>query len=119
MPAAAGAPAEPAQAATEAATEREKKLVTIHLPPADLGEAVSENAVSENGDAPPGAPVKKKTRRGSRGGKNRRKREAAAVAPATNGSEAVEEAAPAPQDAAPEENWDYVPMSQWGDEIEG
>jgi hypothetical protein len=63
----------------------------------------------------------------ARGGKNRRKREAPATAPSTNGSEGVEEAAPeeaapaeaAPAEAAPEENWDYVPMSQWGDEIEG
>jgi len=113
-PPAAGAPSEQAEAEaeTEVAPEPGKKPVTIHLPPADLGEAPSENAASENGDVPTGAPAKKKTRRGSRGGKNRRKREAAAAAPATNGSEAAEE-------AAPEENWDYVPMSQWGDEIEG
>jgi ribonuclease G len=107
------AASEPAEAGAEAAPEPEKKPVTIHLPPADLGEAPSEN-----GDASAGAPAKKKTRRGSRGGKNRRKREAAAGAPATNGSEPAAEA-PAAEEAAPEENWDYVPMSQWGDEIEG
>jgi ribonuclease G len=60
----------------------------IHLPPDDLGaepeaaeeapaaEAVSENAVSENGDEPK---PKKKTRRGSRGGRKRKKKPATAV----------------------------------------
>ncbi len=72
---------------------RKKPATTIHLPPDDLGgrpageearpepvpgaeealAAVPADAPSGNGDAPP----KKKTRRGSRGGKNRRKRAAA------------------------------------------
>jgi ribonuclease G len=148
--------------------------VTIHVPGDDLGrdgsdaespavpaepEAASEpdaasepEAASENG----AAPAKKKTRRGSRGGKNRRKRTAAAGA--TNGAEpapeaeldsesldepeALEEpeaAAPEPepeaepepepapvQAAAPaeepaaddaDEDWGYVPMSEWGDDL--
>jgi len=83
-----------------------EKTVTIHLPPDDLG---AEPETSENGDAP----ARKKTRRGSRGGKNRRKREAAAAAVAdTNGGEQQ------PEEAPREEGWDYVPMSQWGDEFE-
>ncbi|MGH2971198.1 MAG: Rne/Rng family ribonuclease [Gaiellaceae bacterium] len=101
---------------------------TIHLPPEDLGEAVAaaekkEAQPSENGDAP--APVKKKTRRGSRGGKNRRKRTAAAAAggpqlPSDNGSEPVLEPEPqAEESATQEEEWGYVPMSEWGDEIDG
>jgi ribonuclease G len=146
--------------------------VTIHVPGDDLGrdgsdaaspavpaepasepDAASEpEAASENG----AAPAKKKTRRGSRGGKNRRKRTAAAGA--TNGAEpapeaeldsesldepeALEEpeaAAPEPepeaepepepapvQAAAPaeepaaddaDEDWGYVPMSEWGDDL--
>jgi ribonuclease G len=88
-----------------------EKTVTIHLPPEDLGEESSEN-----GDAP-AASARKKTRRGSRGGKNRRKREAAAAAVAeTNGGEEPEE--PRQEEAPQEESWDYVPMSQWGDEFE-
>ncbi|HET8529032.1 MAG TPA: Rne/Rng family ribonuclease [Gaiellaceae bacterium] len=88
--------------------EPKRKAATIHLPPADLGEA----AASENGDgAEAAAPAKKRTRRGSRGGKNRRKRDARSEASA-NGAEPDR-----PQDEAAEENWDYVPMSQWGDEI--
>jgi ribonuclease G len=114
---------------------------TIHLPPDDLGEpaAPAETAEpaevqqpSENGAEPTAAPAKKKTRRGSRGGKNRRKRTAAAtgVVPASeNGSEHAAEPAHEPDpvlepepvaevSAAQEEEWGYVPMSEWGDEID-
>ena len=100
---------------------------TIHLPPDDLGEeTVSDTeppAASENGDAP--APVKKKTRRGSRGGKNRRKRTSAtAAATSENGSEPASEPELEPElvaevSAAQEDEWGYVPMSEWGDEFEG
>jgi ribonuclease G len=99
--------------------EPEQKSVTIHVPPADLGEEPSENG---DGAA---APAKKKTRRGSRGGKNRRKREARSEVAATNGSEPEPrpEQDPEPEPRAVEEpreeGWDYVPMSQWGDEFEG
>ena len=124
----------------ETAGQAEKK-VTIHLPADDLGEkpvveveeppaaeAPVEAPASENGDAP--VPAKKKTRRGSRGGKNRRKRAAAGGAP--NGSEPADEtdeavvepvaevAEPAEEpstNGAPEENWGYVPMSEWEDEF--
>ncbi len=100
----------------------------IHVPERDLGETGSEN-----GDAPP-AP-KKRTRRGSRGGKNRRKKpvvaegaalEVAPLAtdePSANGAEpeAVDEPEtepdlePAPDDE-PEsaDDWGYTPMSEWG-----
>jgi ribonuclease G len=78
-----------------------QKAVTIHLPPEDLDEEAGE---ADNGDAP----VRKKTRRGSRGGKNRRKREARASEPSANGNEPDESQA----------DWEYVPMSQWGDEFE-
>jgi ribonuclease G len=116
--------------------------VRIHVPGEDLGreeapaaEAVVEEAEtqepeaavqpSENGAAPA---KKKKTRRGSRGGKNRRKRAAAAAA--ANGGEpsdgdSVDEEGGAPpepvEEAAPrepEEDWAYVPMSEWGEEFE-
>jgi len=117
---------------------------TIHLPPDDLGEAHEaepEAPVSDTGqpEAAPAetngatAPAKKKTRRGSRGGKNRRKRTAAAAAAPSvseNGSEPQpepeQEAEPqhepeplADVSAAQEEEWGYVPMSEWGDEFQG
>jgi len=138
-----------------------KKPTTIHLPPDELGkpkpaeeappaapdtagepvsdtETVSDTepetpeAPSENG----AEPRKKKTRRGSRGGKNRRKKPvgatAAAPAASENGSEPEPEpdveAAPEPvlepepeaeTSAAQEDEWGYVPMSEWGDEFQG
>jgi predicted RNA-binding protein with TRAM domain len=125
-----------ATGATAAATGATAAATTIHLPPDDLGEAPAAEKdepagaqPSENGDAP-ATPAKKKTRRGSRGGKNRRKRTAAATAAAggpalpsengsENGSDPVLEAEPqAEETATQEEEWGYVPMSEWGDEIE-
>jgi ribonuclease G len=129
----------PASAAAAEAVEAEpmpqaEKKVTIHLPSNDLGredEAEDEAGAtvetpSENG----AAGVAKKTRRGSRGGKNRRKRTAAAAA--SNGAESAEtvstepepasaEAVPAEEpstNGAPEEDWGYVPMSEWVDELD-
>jgi ribonuclease G len=142
------------------------KRVTIHLPSDDLGrpaekalepevkpeaDAAAEAAVeapSENGAAAT-APAKKKTRRGSRGGKNRRKRVAATgpsangAEPATGETEADEPEALEPElhdepeageepeamlepeaveepagNGAPGDDWGYVPMSEWVDELE-
>ena len=113
-----------------------EKHVTIHVPSPDFGRegeaaaaadtsvgaAAPAEAPSENGAA---AVEKKKTRRGSRGGKNRRK-------PAGAGSNGVEPAAlaePGPVEPASveepstngtaDEDWGYVPMSEWVDELEG
>jgi ribonuclease G len=138
------AAAKPAEAPEAKAVEAElevpaprlpqaEKKVTIHLPSDDLGredEAEDEAGAtveppSENGAA---GITKKKTRRGSRGGKNRRKRTAAAAA--SNGAESAEtvstepasaEAVPAEEpstNGAPEEDWGYVPMSEWVDELD-
>ena len=127
------AEAAPPEQATEA-----KRPVRIHLPSDELGrdgegdEAPEGEQPSENG----AAAARKRTRRGSRGGKNRRKRTAAAGAAAVGGNGAE----PAPADeteeepveavAAPEEpveaeanadsdeDWGYVPMSEWCDEFQ-
>ncbi|HEY1366055.1 MAG TPA: Rne/Rng family ribonuclease [Gaiellaceae bacterium] len=108
------------------AAEAEPSAVTIHLPDEDLG----RDEEAEEGEGEAQAP-KKRTRRGSRGGRRRRK-------PAgTNGTEpadddaepAAEEEATAaaePETEPPEadsangrsEDWEYVPMSEWVDEIE-
>jgi ribonuclease G len=89
----------------------------IHVPDSSLGQepepAESEpaDAVPANGDAESdGAEApkpRKKTRRGSRGGRNRRKKTAAT----SNGDDA---AATKAEPAADE----YVPMSEWIDEVE-
>jgi ribonuclease G len=85
----------------------------IHVPDPDLGdpepepeaepEAVAEDPSGDNGAEP--ATPKRKTRRGTRGGKNRRKKTTSAVATA-------------PADEEKPEGWDYVPMSEWGDEVD-
>jgi ribonuclease G len=91
-------------------------------------EAADEPTAAEGEEAPK---PKKKTRRGSRGGRNRKKKPAAA----TNGNEAAsadaEQAespaeaeqppqAEQPQAEEPSANgeFEYVPMSEWGDELE-
>ena len=63
---------------------------------------------SEDGAVPK---PRKKTRRGSRGGRNRRKKPAAASA---NGDE---ERASTTEEAEPISD-EYVPMSEWIDEVE-
>jgi ribonuclease G len=112
------------------------RAVTIHVPGEALGregavESLEETARAETEPEPdateePAAAEaeetpkpKKKTRRGSRGGKNRKKKPAAA----TNGTEAASDA-PGPESAPAEESqsangdFDYVPMSEWADELE-
>jgi ribonuclease G len=87
-----------------------------------LAEAVGSEP-GEDGDA---APAKKKTRRGSRGGRNRKKPAAAAVGAAVvaseNGAEAapesvVEEREPSGNGAEPAAD-EYVPMSEWLDDLD-
>lgn len=88
----------------------------IHVPDPDLGEpepvteepgGAEEPGADGDGTVAADAPKpKKKTRRGTRGGRNRKKKTASAPA-------AV---AAAPDEESPE-NWDYVPMSEWGDDI--
>jgi hypothetical protein len=103
----------------------------IHVP----DRALEGAAEGDDGDG--AAPVRKKTRRGSRGGKNRRKKPVgaggAAVATAepeaADGTEDVSDAevsdaevSDMPEPVVPEpessENgdgdWGYTPMSQWG-----
>jgi len=142
--------AEPA-AVAESAPKAEKAKPTprrkpagprIHVPDETLGRdgdaaeeivaaAVSDNGAetpSEDGDEAP--KPKKRTRRGSRGGRNRKKKPAGATA--ENGWEPAAEVErepqpepePEPVAAAPTQpekpategaDWEYVPMSQWDD----
>ncbi len=114
--------------------------VTIHVPGDDFGrggkaepveEAPAEPHASEQpqvaeesttAEASEEAPKpKKKTRRGSRGGKNRKKKPAAA---SQNGAEAAADAEqatepqPEPESSSDNGDFDYVPMSEWADELE-
>jgi ribonuclease G len=132
-----------AEAADGAETAEESsepaRGVTIHIPGDELGRdgkgaepaeeapatepdpaATEEPTTAEAGEEP--AKPKKKTRRGSRGGKNRKKKPAVA---SQNGADAASDGAPdaepAPEEVVPaSENgdFDYVPMSEWADELE-
>ncbi len=83
----------------------------IHVPDPELGEpAEAEQEPSEDGAEPP--KPKKKTRRGSRGGRGRKKKTATAVA-STDGSAAEESSST--EDKPPD--WEYVPMSEWDDDL--
>ncbi|HET8751413.1 MAG TPA: ribonuclease E/G, partial [Gaiellaceae bacterium] len=107
------------------------RAVTIHVPGEDLGregtvepvdgapepEATEEPAADDAAETPK---PKKKTRRGSRGGRNRKKK------PATTSQNGDEAATEAPETEEPEAevpsavdgDFEYVPMSEWLDEIE-
>jgi ribonuclease G len=101
----------------------------IHVPPADL--AVSEedvepaaapelepaaDAVEAPGDGPP---KRKRSRRGSRGGRKRKKPAASAGEDATEGDgEAIEEGEALPVAAVEGDAPEYVPMSEWIDDFE-
>jgi ribonuclease G len=105
--------AETVDAATEAETEApeppeaaEPVAPVIHLPDRDLGENGDEPGEDE-GEAP--AAQRKRTRRGTRGGRGRKRPAAVAAGEEASG---VEEAAPADEG---EGNWEYTPMSEWGD----
>src|SRR5207248_8458753 len=90
----------------------EQPIARIHLPDATLGTEPAEAAPAEpaaDGDTPK---PKKKTRRGTRGGRNRKKR-TAAIGAAENGADAAV-AEPQPVEVEPSNpTWDYVPMSEW------
>jgi ribonuclease G len=88
----------------------------IHVPDPGLGEeepqepdaaASAESAPEDGAEAPK---PKKRTRRGTRGGRGRKKKTVAAVGATEGPSETggSEEEKPA--------GWDYVPMSEWGDD---
>ncbi len=83
----------------------------IHVPDPGLGEAepaVVEEPSEDGADAPK---PKKKTRRGTRGGRGRKKKTAAAPVAADDGAK------PDAENGEPED-WSYVPMSEWGDDID-
>ncbi len=92
----------------------------IHVPEPTLGEPAPEpepEPVSANGDSQPEAEEqpkpKKKTRRGSRGGRNRKKK-----SPATASANGGDQAPAAEEPEAEPASDEYVPMSEWIDEVE-
>jgi ribonuclease E len=109
------APAEPEPEATEEPTTAEAAQETAEVldePGRESSASPTMLAADEEAPKP-----KKRTRRGSRGGKNRKKKPATAT---QNGAEAVADTESAPEAEPASENgdFDYVPMSEWVDELE-
>jgi predicted RNA-binding protein with TRAM domain len=116
-----------------------RRTPRIHVPDAPAEDADAEapaeepDAVSRNGepaeaapapdDAAPdaGAPPKKRTRRGSRGGRSRKRKTPAGTERGDEGAVATAEpepSAPAEVSTQAEREDGYVPMSEWIDELE-
>jgi ribonuclease G len=115
-------PSAPAGEAT-AEADGSKPAPTIHVPPPDLGKAEDEaedeaeearggdeaGSVPEAGAAVDGQPTRKRTRRGSRGGRRRRK-------PAADNGQQTDEPEEQPTSTVEPDEADepgYVPMSEW------
>ncbi len=90
-------------------------------PSAEEGDDEPAEAVAEETDGAEATPAKKKTRRGSRGGRNRKKPAAAATA-AENGAapaaQTPEQQAEASTNGGDPAADDYVPMSEWLDDLD-
>jgi ribonuclease E len=97
--------------------------------PAAEGEAAVEGEAAAEGEATP----RKRTRRGSRGGRGRKKKPAGAEAssngdaPAATATVTEDEPEPAAADEPLQEepsadgdsgDWGYTPMSEWGEDFE-
>jgi ribonuclease G len=109
---AAGEPEPEPEVASEVEPEAEPGLPVIHVPGREL-----EEEPFANGDEP-AAPVRKRTRRGSRGGRNRRKKTGTAAAGVAAETEVEAETGtePAPAERNGDGSWEYTPMSEWGDD---
>jgi ribonuclease G len=120
------APAAAGDNGSAVADDRAASSPRIHVPAPDLGEEEqglqpepaadetgsaaeeSDEAADQSVDGAEPAKPKKKTRRGSRGGRGRKKKTAAAV----SGGEGAE------QTKDEQADWEYVPMSEWGDDVD-
>ncbi len=107
----------PAVTATAAAADGagdpeqvEQPVAKIHVPDRELGEPAETEEPEASTDGGQPAKPKKKTRRGTRGGRNRRRKTTVEAAAAENGE-------PAPAEAEDAQDWDYVPMSEWADDV--
>ena len=82
----------------------------IHLPERNLGRNGDDAEGQDDAAGGEGGAQKRSTRRGSRGGRNRRK---PAGATATETDAPTEAATEVVATAEPEGEWTYTPMSEW------
>ncbi len=92
----------------EPAVEEAPPAPVIHVPDRELGKDDDEEE-SADGETPAGRSAK----RGSRGGRNRRKKPPVATADSGEGDEPV--ATAQKESDGDEGEWEYTPMSEWGD----
>jgi ribonuclease G len=138
------APETDAEPATEIRAERAEPPAAprIHVPDEDLTLSVrdgdeAETEIAAGEDADGAQPAKKRTRRGSRGGRGRKKKTGADDVSA-NGDVAAEPLADEPDVSEPESavepeaaaerepaelepdpsEWEYTPMSEWGEDFD-
>jgi predicted RNA-binding protein with TRAM domain len=108
----------------------------IHVPDPELGDDEAEPVEESSGDGAKTTKPKKKTRRGTRGGRGRKKKTATTTTTAatattdgdeppattTDGTEPPAttdgDVPPAERGEAESADWQYVPMSEWGDEVD-
>src|SRR5262249_16271688 len=100
-----------------AAEQIEQPVAKIHGPEREPEEETGEEPTAEEpADGRDGAwKPKKKAGRGTRGGRNRKRKTTAtptAVAADGDGAQTARES-----DPANEEDWAYVPMSEWADDV--
>jgi ribonuclease G len=84
----------------------------IHVPGRDLGDEGDHEAGEPSENGAEGAP--KKRRRGTRGGKGRKRKPAGAAAGTATAEEDGQGEGAEPSNESPPE-WGYTPMSEWGD----
>jgi len=126
----AAAPAAAGNGVGEPADVAPPAVARIHVPDPDLGEP-DESPEEPAGDGTEAPRPKKKTRRGTRGGRGRKKKTTAAVGTATDASregappeedkpaEPAEDEQPANSEEEKPSDWEYVPMSKWDDDLPG
>jgi ribonuclease G len=124
----AAAPAAAANGTGEPEDVAPPAAARIHVPDPDLGEP-DESPDEPAGDGTEPPRPKKKTRRGTRGGRGRKKKTAAAVVATGTGvteeaagltevekpADSVEEKPSNTEDEQKPSDWEYVPMSEWDD----
>jgi ribonuclease G len=129
------APTPEAEAAPAPASDGRKRAPRIHVPPSDLADEPAETAAARAPEAEVEAdtdradgdqPKPKRARRGSRGGRKRRKPAANGTAPgeepiavAAEAVTAAEPPVPEASDSADSRSGEgYVPMSEWIEDFE-
>ncbi len=98
------------------AVSEESASPVIHLPERDLGRNGDDAEGQDETAAGAGGAQRRPTRRGSRGGRNRRPKPAGVTTETDTPSDGTSEGTTdAVATVEPEGEWEYTPMSEWGE----